>query len=164
MTTSRRRRWGWIAGVAVFLPLAAGWNAPACGQGTGTTTFTTSTTASTTYAVPGGGTFTVAECPFTGSACPIGTTPQVNHTAVSVSTTTTTGPGTIFIGQCQSQPHVVPAGINNLNTNTHTQTFVDCLAAAPAAVPTLSPLAFVAIALFFGGLGAWHLSRRRKLT
>ena len=52
MTTSRRRRWGWIAGVAMFLHLAAGWNAPACGQVT--TTFTTSTTASTTYAVPGG--------------------------------------------------------------------------------------------------------------
>ena len=34
------------------------------------------------------------------------------------------GPATILIGEDQSQTYLVPAGVTNVNTNTHTETFV----------------------------------------
>jgi hypothetical protein len=47
---------------------------------------------------------------------------------------------------------VVPANTINLNENTHTETFVTCLAGGPAEIPTLSTWArIVMVALLAGG-------------
>ncbi len=43
---------------------------------------------------------------------------------VSISTNLSIGPGTILIGEDQSQTFFVAQGTTNLNTNTHTETFV----------------------------------------
>ena len=51
-------------------------------------------------------------------------TDQVTHTETSVTSTTTFGPGTILIGEDQSQTFFVADGTANVNTNTHTETFV----------------------------------------
>ena len=143
-------------------PTRAAVGGPCVGGGSGTTTFTCSTTAHTTYTVSGGGTFGVGECPFVGNACPLGTTPQINHTETSVTTSVATGPGTIMIEACQLQTFLVAAGTSNVNTNTHTETFVDCLAAAPNAVPTLSEWAFLGMALLLTGFGVWQIAYRRR--
>jgi len=45
----------------------------------------------------------------------------------SVTTTTTIGPGTILIGENQSETFFVAAGTVNLNINTHTESFYDRL-------------------------------------
>jgi len=50
-----------------------------------------------------------------------------NRNEVSVTTQTTFGPATILIGESQSQTFFVAAGTTNINTNTHTETFVDDL-------------------------------------
>jgi hypothetical protein len=47
------------------------------------------------------------------------------HTETSTTTTTTVGPATILIGKDQSQTYFVPAGTVNVNTNTHTEYFLD---------------------------------------
>lgn len=112
------------------------------------------------------------------AAVPVGT--QFNHSETSVTTTTAIGPATILIGEDQSQTFFVAAGTVNVNTNTHTENFIDdlfqatathnrtyqvdgtfaCASAAPA--PALSPIALLATALLLGSLGAWHLARRRR--
>lgn len=43
---------------------------------------------------------------------------------VSVTTDLSIGPATILIGENQSVTYFVPAGTTNLNTNTHTETFI----------------------------------------
>jgi hypothetical protein len=50
---------------------------------------------------------------------------QLNHTEATVTTTASLGPGTILIGDDQSQTFFVQAGTTNYNTNTHTETFTD---------------------------------------
>ncbi|MFN8018847.1 MAG: hypothetical protein U0P45_12080 [Acidimicrobiales bacterium] len=45
-------------------------------------------------------------------------------TQESVTTDKSIGPATILIGEDQSVTYFVPAGTTNLNTNTHTETFV----------------------------------------
>ena len=52
---------------------------------------------------------------------------QLDHTEVFVTTTMTTGPAVILVGEDQSQTHFVPAGTVNVNTNTHTESFIDDL-------------------------------------
>ena len=115
--TATAKRWLWVAfgfAVGLFLHGVVGWwSVPglaqfAVGGGSGTTTFTTSTTTSTT-AVPA------------RPDCPPGT---VDHTETSVTTSTSLGPGTIFIGPNQSVPFFVAAGNDNFNTNVHTETFL----------------------------------------
>ena len=168
MRTTRRARWGSIAVAAVLLcSMTGGWSEPACAQvggscsgGSGTTTVTCSTTAHTTYTVPGGGTFGADECPFTGNACPVGSSPQVTGTNTSSTATAVLGPGTIMIGECQSQPFFVAAGTSNVNTNTHTETFVTCLATGPDAIPTLSTWAMIAMVALMVAAGLLALRRR----
>jgi uncharacterized protein YhjY with autotransporter beta-barrel domain len=48
-----------------------------------------------------------------------------NHQEQSVSTTQSIGPGTILIGENQSETFFVVGGTTNFNTNTHTETFID---------------------------------------
>ena len=50
---------------------------------------------------------------------------QFNHDETSVTTTTTIGPATILIGDDQSQTFFVPGGALNINTHTHTESFID---------------------------------------
>ena len=50
---------------------------------------------------------------------------QPDHTQTSTTTTTTVGPATIFIGPDQSQAFSVVAGTQNINTDTHTESFVN---------------------------------------
>jgi outer membrane autotransporter protein len=59
----------------------------------------------------------------------------LNHTDLSLSTTTTFGPATILIGPDQSVPFFVVPGTTNVNTNTHTHFFwdVNLTGANPAA-------------------------------
>ncbi len=47
------------------------------------------------------------------------------HEEYSVTTTTTFGPAVILIGEDQSETFFVPAGTVNVNTNTHTESFID---------------------------------------
>ena len=49
----------------------------------------------------------------------------LNHTETSVTTSTSFGPATILIGEEQSQTFFVAAGTLNVNTNTHTENFLD---------------------------------------
>ncbi len=51
----------------------------------------------------------------------------LNHTEQTVTTTSSFGPGTILIGDDQSQTFFVAAGTENFNTNTHTESFFDQL-------------------------------------
>ena len=62
----------------------------------------------------------------TGSRGSTGSTisDQVTGTETAVTTQTTFGPGTILIGEDQSQTFFVADGTTNVNTNTHTETFV----------------------------------------
>ncbi len=105
-------------------------------------------------AVGGGGgtntTFTTSTTHHTSAGCP-------PHTEQSVTTTTTFGPATILIGEDQAFTFFVAAGTLNINSNTHTETFV-CDAAQ---IPALSPVALIGMAglLVAGGLLALH--RRR---
>ena len=50
---------------------------------------------------------------------------QINHDEQTVTTTASLGPGTILIGDDQSQTFFVQAGTTNYNTNTHTESFFD---------------------------------------
>lgn len=59
----------------------------------------------------------------TSSGCPA-------HVEVTITTETTFGPATILIGENRSQVYFVAAGATNVNTNTHTQSFV-CAAPVP---------------------------------
>lgn len=52
---------------------------------------------------------------------------QLDHTQTSTTTTTTLGPATIFIGPDQSLAFSVVAGTQNINTDTHTESFVNQL-------------------------------------
>jgi hypothetical protein len=91
---------------------------------------------------------------------------QVTGAQQSVTTTTTFGPATILIGEDQSQTFFVAAGTMNINTNTHTETFVNdlflttqaygLLAVDARAIPTLSEWAQLGMAalLVLGGLAA----------
>src|SRR5262245_35687521 len=104
MRTTRRARWGSIAVAAVLLcGMTGGWSSPACAQTCGTT-FTTSTSFGYTF-TGGGSCAQVAAngCECVQFACPLGATPQVNHTETSVTVSTSLGPGTIFTGPCGSQ-------------------------------------------------------------
>jgi hypothetical protein len=75
--------------------------------------------------------------------------------ATTITSTTTFGPATILIGEDQSETFFVEAGTINVNTNTHTATFL-CIAAVPMLPrPTLGALG---MALTF--LGMWRLRRR----
>lgn len=135
----RRVRWRSIAAAAALLCGVIGWwSTPTGAQGgSGTTTFTTSTTRHTTVV-----------------ACP----PGFAHEEISVSTTQSLGPGTIFIGENQSETFFVAAGTTNFNTNTHTETFVCALAAAP--IPTLSTWALMALVALMVAGGLLALRRR----
>jgi hypothetical protein len=79
------------------------------------------------------------------------------HFETSVTTTTTIGPATILIGENQSQTYFVPAGTQNINTNTHTESF-----ACTTSVPTLSgrALEYQTILLLAAGAIAWRFRRR----
>lgn len=52
---------------------------------------------------------------------------QFDRAETSVTTTTTFGPATILIGENQSQSFFVAAGSVNINTNTHTENFINDL-------------------------------------
>ena len=143
MKTTRRRTWPWIlAGTlaGVILHGAAGrWSDVVFAQSTNTS-FTTSTTHHTSTESP--------------PACsPVGS----SRTETSVTVTEAIGPTTILIGEDQSVPFFVPAGTDNLNTNTHTETFV-CI----PAVPALPPPALFSGGLLLAGLGAWRLRRSSR--
>lgn len=49
---------------------------------------------------------------------------QLDHSQTSTTTTTTLGPATIFIGPDQSEAFTVVPGTQNINTDTHTESFV----------------------------------------
>jgi hypothetical protein len=49
---------------------------------------------------------------------------RLDHVQTSTTTTTTLGPATIFIGPNQSEAFTVLPGTQNINTNTHTESFV----------------------------------------
>jgi hypothetical protein len=87
-------------------------------------------------------------------ACP----PNTAHDEISGSTTTSLGPGTIFIGEDGSQSYFIPAGVTNINTNTHTQTFVRATGAAP--IPTLSSWALIVMVALMVAGGLLALRRR----
>lgn len=123
---------------------------PVCGAvggGGGTTTSTTSTSHHTTYS-------TAENC-----------TP---HTQETVTTTQALGPGWICIGDdggdkiypnCSPGfPFNVAAGTTNINTNTHTETFV--CSAEP--IPTLSEWAQIGMAALLVGGGLLALRRTRQ--
>jgi exosortase sorting signal-containing protein len=163
MRTTRRARWGSIAVATLLLHgLTGWWSTPVCAQGPRTQTFSTSS--HTTYTVPGGGSFGANECPFLGTACPVGTTPQVTGAVRDIAFEETIGPGTTTIGQCRSQTFVVTAGTINLNTNTHIETFVNCVAAVSTAIPTLSTWAMIALVALMVAGGLLALHRRRSPT
>lgn len=48
-------------------------------------------------------------------------------TQETVTTTLSTGPSTVLVGEDQSEEFFVAAGTTNLNTNTHTETFVNTI-------------------------------------
>ena len=50
---------------------------------------------------------------------------QLDHTETSTTTTITQGPATVLIGPNQSQAFSVVAGTQNINTDTHAETFVN---------------------------------------
>lgn len=101
----------------------------------------------------------------------------LDHTTQTVSTTTSFGPGTILIGDDQSQTFFVQAGTININTNTHTESFVNQLyqttvyheATYPldgeveaVSIPTLSEWAQIGmVALLIGG-GLLAIRRQTK--
>jgi hypothetical protein len=137
-----RGRGLWIvAGVLAGLLLhgVGGWWTPTgFAQSTNTTT-TTTTTGSSVFNSP-------PDCGPVGSS----------GTSASITTTTTFGPETIFVGVNQSQSFFVAAGTMNIDTHTHTTTFF-CVAAVPALPwPTLLGLGGV-----LSGLGMWRLRARR---
>jgi hypothetical protein len=133
-------------GVGVLLHVVAGWWSPtALAQATNITT-TNSTTTHTTYTEVSA----PAPCPL-----PLGV---LNLTETSVTTQTSFGPATILIGPEQSQTFFVAAGTMNINTNVHTQFFIDCV----AAVPVMPPAALGGTTLIAVGLGVWAISRRRR--
>ena len=88
-------------------------------------------------------TFSSSTTHHTSAGCPA-------HTETTVTTSSTFGPATILIGEDQSVVFFVVAGTINVNTNTHTETFV-CEATA---IPTLSEWALIGMAglLLAGGL------------
>jgi hypothetical protein len=63
-----------------------------------------------------------------------------------------------MIGEDQSQSFFVAAGTTNLNTNTHTETFLDVCDAA--AIPTLSEWAQIGMAALLMGGGLLALCKR----
>jgi hypothetical protein len=95
----------------------------------------------------------------------------------SISTSTSFGPATILIGDDQSMSFFVPAGTENINTNTHTETFVNKnfqatishralwqvtgLLAAVANAPALSAIGLIGTAAGLVGLALWRLRRPR---
>jgi hypothetical protein len=114
----------------------------------GNTTFTTSTTQHTTYS--------------TAEGC----TP---HTDNTVTTTQALGPTTICVGDLGAggqtppncspgDPFYVSAGNSNINTNTHTETYV--CSAEP--IPTLSEWAQIGMASLLIGGGLLALRHRRR--
>ena len=129
--------------------------------------FKTSTTLHTTYLLPGGGSVSVGAgpgCVPVLDACPAGTAAQFIGVTTSVTNSTAIGPGTILVGACMSQSFFVPAGTLNLNTNTHTEYFVNCLAQAPEAprvIPVLSPTAIVVLGVLLAAGGILAVRRRR---
>jgi hypothetical protein len=52
---------------------------------------------------------------------------EIDHTQTSPTTTTTLGPAIIFVGENHSQAFIVAAGTENINTDTHTEFFVNQL-------------------------------------
>ncbi|MFN8018845.1 MAG: hypothetical protein U0P45_12070 [Acidimicrobiales bacterium] len=81
-----------------------------------TTTSTTHHTTATSEVLP-------PEEPCTGASHEV----QVGveeSTQETVTTTLSTGPSTVLVGEDQSEEFFVAAGTTNLNTNTHTETFV----------------------------------------
>ena len=126
-----RGLWG---GLVLAVLVAAYWSmpAPVCGQGSGNITFTTSTSH------------------HTSAGCPARTG------VTTVTTTSAIGPQTILIGEDQTVPFFVAAGMSNVNVNVHTETFV-CDATA---IPTLSEWAWIGmIGLLLAG-GVLALRRR----
>lgn len=93
----------------------------------------------------------------------------------SISSSTSFGPATILVGDDQSQSFFVAAGTQNVNTNTHTETFVNKnfqqttdstwqvtgLLAAAATTPALSPIGLIAVGAALVGLALWRLRRPR---
>ena len=107
-------------------------------QGTGNTTLTVSTSSGTSFESP--------------PACnPVGSSRVVQTATVE----TTVGPGTILIGDRNAggTVFVVPAGMVNLDGNTHTQTFI-CVA----------PSTTVPIVLSSGGLAGSFFTSELALT
>ncbi len=123
--------WGFLGVLLLALALTtqSRLGLAAVGGGAGNTTTTTSTTNGTvfTFYGPGGGFLSspavLAALQKAAAAGPSAV--ALNHTETSVTTTTTFGPATILIGDDQSQTFFVAAGTTNVNTNVHTQRFLD---------------------------------------
>jgi hypothetical protein len=171
MARDQKRRFPEIAvGVGAFLALlsAAGMRAQvgSCSGG-GSVTHTTSCTYGVTSTPQ-------ADCPFEGF---------VLRTETTVVTTSSLGPGTIMIGGCAACPDgndcdgcgpcpdleacsrafsfLVAAGTANLNTNTHTQTFVCVpLGVSDVEIPTLSARGLALAATGLAVVGIARLRRR----
>jgi hypothetical protein len=93
----------------------------------------------------------------------------------TVSSSTSFGPATILVGDDQSQTFFVPAGTENINTNTHTETFVnknfqqtidstwEVFGLLPGVnnAPALSLIGLIGTGAGLLGLALWRLRRPR---
>lgn len=134
---------GIVAGL--LLHGAAGWWSETALAQSANTTFTNSTSSHTSLESP--------------PACgPVGSSRSVQ----TVTLEETVGPGTIIIGDRDNGGTAfdVLAGTNNVNVNTHTETFQCVAATAAPSVPALSWPALLGLAGTLGAVGAWRLTRR----